>query len=215
MSWFIALQQQHTQQPNLGQKKILAQYSGGRRSSILSRCPINFDLPFQFQTFLFIFLYSQRWNLDVWKSVLESHSFEVEKQQFFVRDTREIRNIMSRWFTSFAVEKKLGHMNQNDIGRRHCQTYNFRAFLYFEGIYGISFFFSRSGTSFLLFHVPVFIFSFPVPFNANFSSFAYCCAKNWSILLIGWRSRSCLSKDQICSIFYLLAKARRIEDENQ
>ena len=30
-------------------------------------------------------------------------------------------------------------MNQNDIGRRHCQTYNFRAFLYFEGIYGISF----------------------------------------------------------------------------
>ena len=38
------------------------------------------------------------------------------------------RNIMSRWFTSFAQEKKLGHMNQNDIGRRHCQTYNFRAF---------------------------------------------------------------------------------------
>ena len=98
-----------------------------------------------------------------------------------MRGTREIRNIMSRWFTSFAVEKKLGHMNQNDIGRRHCQTYNFRAFLYFEGIYGISFFFSGSGSSppsFLLFHVPVFIFSFPVPFNANFSSFTYCCAKN-------------------------------------
>ena len=43
---------------------------------------------------------------DFCKSVLESHLFEVEKQQFFVRDTREIRNIMSRWFTSFAVEKK-------------------------------------------------------------------------------------------------------------
>ena len=49
LSWFIALQQQLTQQPNLGQKKILAQYSGGRRSSILSRCPINFDLQFQFR----------------------------------------------------------------------------------------------------------------------------------------------------------------------
>ena len=140
-----------------------------------------FRPPFPISDFLIYISLQSKTKSDVCKSVLESHSFEVEKQQFFVRDTREIRNIMSRWFTSFAVEKKLGHMNQNDIGRRHCQTYNFRAFLYFEGIYGISFFFSGSGSSppsFLLFHVPVFIFSFPVPFNANFSSFAYCCAKN-------------------------------------
>ena len=81
LSWFIALQQQHTQQPNLGQKKILAQYSGGRRSSILSRCPINFDLPFQFQNFLFIFLYSQRWNLNTFKSVLERSEIRTKKSQ--------------------------------------------------------------------------------------------------------------------------------------
>ena len=134
-----------------------------------------------------------------------------------MRGTREIRNIMSRWFTSFAVEKKLGHMNQNDIGRRHCQTYNFRAFLYFEGIYGISFFFSRSSSppSFLLFHVSVFIFSFP---SLLFCQFQLLClllyVLYWSTCEFNWLQGSCL---EIKAVLFSppLAKARRIEDENQ